>query len=245
MAQAAEPLKVVYGLYAGGFNVVDINGTYTLNDDAYILEMDLKTEGMLGKLAPWAGILKTDGHYKNGQPTPLEHVFANTWRDETKTSVMTFGKSGDLKSYTVEEDGKMEDKMPAADIYADNPVDVLTGLLRAMDQPSCAGTQPIIDGKRRFDMVLKSKGQETIEQSRYTAFNGEVEICDIEIVPVAGKWRDKPRGWMSIQEQAKNQGQLPRLWFGKVRDDLPPIPVRFQIITDYGTMLMHVKEIKG
>lgn len=242
-ASSSEPLKVTYGLYASGFNVVDIKGTYDLSGDTYDLTMDLKTQGMLGSLAPWSGLIKTSGLNKGVDSTPLTHSFASTWRGETETTAFTFDRNGALKSMAITEDGKTETEMPPAEVYKDNPVDMLSALLRAMNNPSCASKQPSFDKKRRFDMVFRSKGTEMLEQSKYSIYNGEAEICEIEIVPVSGKWREKPRGWMSIQNQAKDNGQLPQLWFGKVRDDMPPIPVRFLIKTNYGAMVMHLKSV--
>jgi len=238
---ASEPLKVAYGLYASGFNVVDIEGTYAINDDTYDLTMDLKTRGMLGKFAPWSGVIKSNGMNKGAQSTPLAHSFSSTWRGETEKTSLTFDKSGALKSMVI--DGKTS--MPSADIYKDKPADMLSAMFRAMNNPTCEGKQPAFDKKRRFDMVFKSKGVDVMEQSKYSIFKGEAEICEVEIVSVAGKWREQPRGWMSIQGQAKDNGQLPRLWFGKIRDDMPPIPVRFLIKTNYGAMIMHLKSIGG
>lgn len=244
MAQAQPPLKVTYGLYASGFDVVKIDGTYTMADDKYDLTMDLVTDGLLGKVAPWSGVLKTNGIANGDKSSPLEHSFASTWRGDTETKTFTFGKDGALKSITEEEDGKVETLEPKEEVIKGTPLDTLTALFRSMNQDSCAGVHDVSDGKRRFNMVFKSKGMDTIAKSRYTVFNGKAEKCEVEIVPTAGKWRDKPRGWMSIQEQAKGQGMLPTIWFAKVRDDYPPIPVKFLINTNYGTMIMHVQNIQ-
>lgn len=242
---AAEPLKVTYGLYAGGFNVVDIDGTYTLDDGTYTMDMDLETVGVLGRLAPWSGLIRSKGVNREGQFYPATHSFAGTWRGDTETKRFDFDANGRLASHTEEKsDGRISDKMPPEDVYAGGAVDMLTALFRAMNGKSCEANIPVMDGKRRFDMVFTSKGMDDIKQSKYTIFNGSAEICEIEIIPVAGKWRDKKRGWMSIQDQAKNNGQLPRIWFAKVREDMPPIPVRFQITTDYGSMIMHLIDIK-
>ncbi len=243
---AVEPLKVTYGLYAGGFNVVEIDGTYTVTDTVYDLNMNLKTAGMLGTLAPWAGVLNSDGVNKGAQSTPLNHNFASTWRGDTENTVFVFNKDGTLKSHNrIKSDGEIIDKMPPDDVLVDTPTDMLSAMFRVMNNPTCETTQPALDGKRRFDMAFRSQGKSMVKKSKYSAFEGEAEICEVEIIPVAGKWREKKRGWMSIQEQAKDNGQLPRLWFGKVRDDMPPIPVRFQIKTNYGTMIMHLKDINS
>lgn len=241
---ALEPLKVTYSLYASGFNLVDIDGTYTINDDTYVMDMNLKTVGLLGKLAPWVGELNSNGINAGDKSTPLLHKFASTWRDETETTSFKFNKKGELLSHVKQEDdGKIKDKMPPKEVYKDKPIDMLSAMFRAMNKDSCETIEPVLDGKRRFDMSFISKGKDTLTKSRYSKFSGETEICEVEIIPIAGKWRDKPRGWMSIQNQAKGKGQLPKLWFGKVRDDMPAIPVRFLIKTNYGTMVMHLKSV--
>ena len=239
VASTPKPLKVTYGLYAGGFNVVDIQGTYTITNNTYDLNMDLKTAGMLGKLAPWEGVLNSQG--KNA--SPLEHSFKSVWRGKPEITTFRFNKDGSLKSHVrVEDDGKIVDEMPPAEVLAGNPTDTMTALYMAMSNANgCATTERVMDGKRSFDMAFRSKGQEDLKASKYSVFDGSAEICEVEIIPVAGKWREKPRGWMSIQEQAKGNGQLPRLWFGRVHDDMPPIPVRFFIKTNYGAMVMHLK----
>lgn len=241
----AQPLSVTYGLYASGFNVVEIEGIYDVDDKSYDLRMDLKTAGLLGQVAPWAGVLQTRGVVDGDKAVPSYHSFASTWRDETETSTFEFSKTGDLLVHQkIESDGSVVDKMPPEDVYHGGAVDTLTGLLRAMQgAQGCASTQDVLDGKRRFNMVFRSKGVESIQKSRYTIFDGQAERCEVEIVPTAGKWRDKPRGWMSIQEQAKGNGMLPQIWFGKLRDDLPPIPVKFLIKTNYGTMVMHLQAV--
>lgn len=244
-AFAIEPLRVTYGLYASGFNVLDIVGTYNITDDKYDLSMDLKTQGMLGKLAPWSGSIQSNGINKDVESVPLYHSFSSTWRDETEQTEFKFNQSGQLTSTTISKDGKSDNKMPAKEVYKDKPIDMLSAMFRAMNAASCASKQPAFDKKRRFDMVFRSKGKDVLEKTGYSIFQGEAEICEVEIIPVAGKWREKPRGWMSIQGQAKDKGQLPRIWFGKVRDDIPPIPVRFLIKTNYGAMVMHLKGVQS
>jgi len=246
--QAGSSLNVTYGIYMGGIHVVDIKGIYDITDQDYALEMDLRTRGVLGKLAPWSGQISSTGHYKGDLAVPSSHKFASTWRKETETNSFTFSRDGALEAYKrIEENGKIIDRMPESAVYADGATDMLTALLRVMDKTeddNCGATVPATDGKRRFDMVFRHKGQEIMKANRYSVFSGKALICDIEIVPVAGKWRDKPRGWMSIQDQAKGEGQLPRIWFGEVNDDLPPIPVRFEIKTSFGTLIMHLRGVK-
>ena len=119
-AQAAEPLKVTYSLYASGFNVVEIDGTYTVNENTYDLDMNLKTVGLLGNLAPWRGELNSSGINKGDKSTPLLHKFASTWKGETETSSFKFNKTGALLSHTKQDnDGNIADIMPPKDPVAE------------------------------------------------------------------------------------------------------------------------------
>ena len=92
-------------------------------------------------------------------------------------------------------------------------------------------------------MVFSSKEMSTIRENRYSMYHGPAEICTIEIKPDGGHWREKPRGWMSLQEQAKGQGKLPRLWYADLPESPLPLPTKFIIKTDYGAMVMHLKEL--
>ena len=241
---ATEPLKVTYGLFTGGFNVATVNAIYNITDTHYKIDANLNTAGVLGTLAPWTGVINTSGNTTPSAYLPQTHNFASTWRGDTKTNQFKFDNEGQLVSFNkIENNGTAVDEMPLIDVYQDGAIDILTALLNSMNGSSCATKQDVTDGKRRFNLIFKSKGSEVLKANDYNRFSGKSEICEIEVIPTAGKWREKPRGWMNIQGQAKAKGQLPLMWFGKVNTELPAIPVRMQIKTDYGTMLLHLQSI--
>lgn len=62
--------------------------------------------------------------------------------------------------------------------------------------------------------------------------------------PDQGKWRKKPRGWLSIQEQGRQKGALPTIWLGQMGADKTYIPVKIRVKTDYGTLFMHLTSYK-
>jgi hypothetical protein len=64
-------------------------------------------------------------------------------------------------------------------------------------------------------------------------------------VPDGGKWYQKPRGWLSIQEQGRQKGSLPTVWMAKVNKTGPALPVKIRVVTDYGTLFMHLTKIEG
>lgn len=244
----ADNFTAIYGIYTGGFHVVDLVGDFTMDDNGYTMTMNAKTIGLLGRLAPWAGDLQTTGGYTaDGTPIPYDHNFASTWKGKVETTTFTYDKKGQFQSKTyIDEDGKVEKNQHDTSL-SDNTVDMLTALQRSMlaaRQGDCTMSVPSFDGKRRYNMVFTNTGEGEIRENRYSLYAGKAELCTIEIEPDGGKWRDEPRGWMSLQEQAKGKGQLPRLWYAKVNDMDMPLPVKFMIKTAYGTMVMHLRELK-
>ena len=243
----ADSFTATYGIYTGGFHVVDMTGVFSVADDGYSMTMDAKTIGLLGRLAPWAGALQTTGIYKpDGTPVPQAHSFASTWRGKVETTQFTYDNQGRFakKIYTDERGNTHVNSHDQT--LSDGTIDMLTGLYRSLlaaQQGNCSTDITSFDGKRRYNMAFQSDGEGEIRKNRYSIYAGAAEICTIEIEPDGGKWREKPRGWMSLQEQSKGKGQLPRLWYAQPEGLAIPIPVKFMIKTNYGTMLMHLRGI--
>lgn len=109
----------------------------------------------------------------------------------------------------------------------------------------CEGRDEIFDGDRRYALVFHPAGEVEMKKSDLNVYVGPATECTIEVKPIAGKWHDKPRGWMSIQEQGRAKGTMPTIWLAKMADDAPAVPVRIRVKTDYGTLFMHLTGYKG
>ena len=62
----------------------------------------------------------------------------------------------------------------------------------------------------------------------------------VEVKPIAGRWYEKPRGWLSIQEQGRKLGTMPTVWFAQLKETATVVPVRVRVKTEYGTLFMHM-----
>lgn len=249
LSAKAQDFTATYGIYTGGFHVVDLVATFKGDESSYDMSMSAKTIGLLGRLAPWGGDLETSGFYtQDAQPKPIDHSFASTWKGQVETTIFTYDEQGEFtgKAY-IDEDGNESTDQYDPDLSA-GTIDMLSALhqslLNSRDHGKCDDSIPSFDGKRRYNMVFTSQGEGEIRKNRYSIYQGAAEICSIEIDPDGGLWREKPRGWMSLQGQAKGKGQLPRLWYADIDGYDMPIPVKFMIKTDYGTMLMHLRGLK-
>src|SRR5690606_14417519 len=81
--------------------------------------------------------------------------------------------------------------------------------------------------------------------SDYNLYSGPAKRCTIEVQPAGGKWHDKPRGWFSIQEQGRNKGTMPTIWVASITPDMPAVPVKVMVKTDYGTLFLHLVGYEG
>ena len=237
-----------YDVYAGGIHAVkaklDVNYG---NKDRYDLKLGAQTIGFLEKLVPWRGTFETRG-WKLGKEgdRPELHRSTATWRGEDELKEYSYGRDGSFKGLKVIEAG--EDKSPTdlTDDLVSQSTDVLTGTLEVMkhvqNTGKCEGASEVFDGKRRFEMTFKHEMDEVLNPTDYNVYSGETARCVVEVKPMTGEWHSKPRGWMSIQEQGRQQGSLPTVWFAKVSDDMPAVPVKIRVKTEYGTLFMHLTE---
>lgn len=241
-------LDASYAMYTGGFDVVEIEGHYDFGTH-YNFNLTAFTRGILGKLAPWKGILETSGaRGKSGVYMPSTHSFLNRWRSKVEVTSFSYDRQGRFVAMQrTDEDGRLQTPEVEPELTK-GTVDMLSALGIVLDgfekTGRCTASVPVFDGRRRFNMKFTDAGATVIKPGRYSIFSGDARMCTVEIVPVAGKWHEKPRGWMSIQEQSRAENKLPRLWIGRPAPDAPAIPVRFEVYTRYGTILMHLTGLK-
>ena len=160
-----------------------------------------------------------------------------------------YKKDGTFDKLTITEDG--QDKSPGEieSQLTNQTIDMLAASMNVMAQAKtskkCEGTSEVFDGKRRFKLIFKDVGNETLIKTRYNIFDGNTAKCTVEIEPISGKWHEKPRGWLSIQEQGRQKGSLPTVWFGQVKANGLYVPVKVRVKTDYGTLFMHLKAVEN
>lgn len=233
-----------YDVYAGGVHAVEAKLTMNTDAKKYDVELYAKTRGFLGKVAPWYGTFSTKGIMKNGNYQPLQHQSVATWKDEKEIKTYSYNKDGSFKSYTIDEHDKPLQTPELADEMVQGTTDALSAAMTVftnyLEDGSCNGSSEVFDGKRRFQQIFANEEPELLKTSRYNVYGGDTAVCTVEVIPVAGKWHEKPRGWMSIQEQGRDRGMMPTVWLTSLNETGPAIPVKIRVKTAYGTLFMHL-----
>lgn len=242
--------KMVYEVYAGGIHAVQGNMDMNLTNNRYDITFSAKTRGFLGKLAPWFGTFESHGWVlNNADYRPELHKSSATWRDEEEIKEYKYTKDRKFNGLWITEHEKPTKKKEIEDELTQGTSDVMTAALLAMrgvaDGKGCDSTTEVFDGKRRFKLKFNHVEDVELESSKYNIYEGPAVKCTVEVVPVAGGWHEKPRGWLSIQEQGRERGTMPTVWFGKISKDGPAVPIKVLVKTAYGALFMHLAEYQS
>lgn len=244
---ASSIQSMTYEVYAGGINAVTANLDVSFEaNKRYSFKFSAKTQGFLGKLAPWEGSFETEGWaLEDGSTRPEMHKSVSVWRSESEVKEYNYRRDGSFEGLVITEEGKVETKEIDSEL-TQQTTDALTATLEIMKQVAaggtCEGTSEIFDGKRRYALSFSYDSEEILKPTRYNAYEGNTVRCTVEVKPVAGNWHKKPRGWMSIQEQGRLKGDLPTVWFASISEGAPAIPVKVRVKTDFGTLFMHLTQ---
>ena len=244
-----EMQTMYYDVYAGGIHAVKakLDVSYD-NKDKDNLKLGAQTIGFLERLVPWRGTFETTGWRGKTADADLPEVHRSvaTWRGEEDLTEYQYGKDGSFKSLRIIEASKDKSPENIDPELVKGTTDVLTATLEVMqhiqNDGKCEGTSKIFDGKRAFNLVFKHEMDEVLIPTDYNVYDGPTSRCQVEVVPAGGEWHVKPRGWMSIQEQGRQKGSLPTVWFARVSDEMPAVPVKIRVKTEYGTLFMHLTE---
>lgn len=239
--------KMHYNVYAGGIHALEANlDINTTQKDRFSIELFAKTYGLLGKLAPWFGTFETHGWFNKqaSSARPELHQSTTTWKKELEVKKYKYNKDGTFKEYTLQDDEKDGSPQPVDKELTDQSTDILSAMLEEMLQiaagQECQGASEIFDGKRRYKLIFNHKGIVDLKKSKYNVFEGKATECTIKIEPKGGKWHAKPRGWFAIQEQGREAGSMPTVWFGQVDKNETAVPVKVRAKTSYGTFFLHL-----
>lgn len=244
-AQDKTAQVMTYEVYAGGINAVRAELNVIKDPKNYSLTLAARTKGFLARLAPWEGTFETRGWRLQDGEKPELHKSTAIWRSEEDYKEYYYGQDGSFKKLVVFEPGMDGPKTESIDDeLTQGTTDALTATLQVMktvaETGSCESRDEVFDGKRRFALVFRHAAEEMLESTRYNVFKGKAARCEVEVVPVAGEWHKKPRGWMSIQEQGREKGSLPTVWMANIDEHGPAVPVKIRVRTDFGVLFMHL-----
>lgn len=230
-APLSEPLKLSYDAYAGPFYVMSATVELVLEDGRYRIVTNGKTEGFAAWMFSWTNQTVSEGTRENGMLTPSRHRVESHWGDKDRRVRLRY----EDKRPVVEEllpgsDGGRRDSVPEKLVA--NTIDPLTmtaSLVLGMAKGgACQGDFRVFDGRRRYDLAVIHGVTDDLEEESSSIYSGEAQSCSLRLNRIAGFWKKETKIAQPLQ--------LPTLWMGRPGDNGPPVPVKFEAYSSYGTL---------
>ncbi|WP_247875762.1 DUF3108 domain-containing protein [Azospirillum sp. TSH100] len=242
LVAAAEPVKVTYRVFVGGVTALDVDATLDVAGDHYRVAVSAVTGGTIGRLFNWRSDSQSDGNVHGDDLRPTSHRQTSLLRGEPRNVTLTYGPQGDV-STSVTPPPETDDREPVPPALQRDTLDPLTAVLDLLfavgASQSCDRSLPVFDGRRRYDMVFSEVGRRIVDPSRYSIFSGVAQQCRVTYKPVAGYARSSSGGrfW-----QRNNPADRPpvNLWLAPVAAGYPPLPVRLETDSDFGSVVVHL-----
>ena len=177
----------------------------------------------------------------DGRIEPRRYVAETDWQSNRRTVHLGFADGGryDLQQRPPPEpdpdiEGGLPEMLPHGIV---DPLSLAVAAGRALQQNGrCDQTVPVFDGRRRFDVIVKHVDEATLPPSSYSVYQGPAVRCSFRMERISGfrkSWRARGR-WDA------DSSAPPTIWVASIRQDLPPVPVRYDGTIALGNIVVHL-----
>lgn len=235
----AEPVSADYQVYFGGLHVLNAEAKLERGGGSYRLVAAAETQGLVGWLNPWKGTTESRGLLTAGKVIPRHHLNWGTDDDSdsgARLVQLSYDAAGDIIETVVQPEQDWEDRHPLppdAGKGTLDPLSVIAGLGELLQNGGrCEGRFAVFDGRKRYDLIVTDAGERMLEPSSYSIYAGPARVCRLDYEMLGGHRMEKNKYVETARERL--------VWVARPDADAPPIPVRLEIKTAYGTLMGHL-----
>ena len=237
---SARMVDLTYDVYLGGLHIFTFDVDMTLQPDRYRVTAEGGTQGMIGWLYGWQTKAAAEGLDRNGRIEPQRYDVESNWQGNPRTVRLGFAEQGryDLQQTPPPEpdpdvEGGLPDSLPKGTV---DPLSLAIAASRALEESGrCDQTVPVFDGRRRYDLTLTHIDAATLPPSEYSVYHGPAVRCSFSMKRISG-FR---KSWSS-KRQPDDKSSPPTIWLAPIREDLPPVPVRYDGAIALGNIVIHL-----
>jgi hypothetical protein len=190
-AQAAGPDRYTFGYLVQFVGMFDLKmeGSIELTPDRYVINMDLRTEGLADSLTRYRMTARSEGTHASPITAVAHESKVSSRFIDPRTAQVRWDASGIAHAEMVPPP-KKDGRAPVLPEMTRGAIDPLSALLAAILRPSaaeaCGAPIPVFDGRRRYDLYPKPTGMAKIEPRTAGAFAGEALHCVLYVDRIAG-----------------------------------------------------------
>jgi len=236
-----ERTELGYDVYFGGQLIAKADATVDWSATEYRIGGKIQTVGFTNWLTEYRGDTESRGVLDGSGFTPVSHRNFGSFRGrERLTEVRYDAQKG--TEFTVEPEPDWSELTPLPDNPGQGTLDPLSTVIALAfsmkDGAECRGSYPIFDGRRRYDVVVEPAASRALEGGTYGIFTGEAATCTVADFRRLGGFRLEASKYAETARRRE-------AYVAKLGPEGLPVPVRIEVHTDYGALVVHLTRYKG
>lgn len=236
-----EHTELGYDVYFGGQLIAKADATVDWSDSDYRIGGTVQTVGFVNWLTEYRGDTESRGMLKEGSFVPVSHRNFGSFRGRERLTEVRYDTQQGT-DFTVEPEPDWSELTPLPENPGQDTLDPLSTVIAVAfsmkDGAECQGSYPIFDGRRRYDVTVEQTSTRDLEGGTYGIFTGQAATCAVTDFNRLGGFRLE--GSKYTETMRRREAYVARLG----ADGLP-VPVRIEVHTDYGALIVHLTRYKG
>ena len=173
-AAAQAPVHVTYSGYTHGFNVVDLDATLSLTPGHYKMELNYTLVGVLGTVLHGDGKTVVTGRFEGLHAAPDDLFSTGHFRGEPRaTQIAWHGGNPSIVQLTPPVESERDPVPPALQANTIDTLSAMAGLIHQVAETGkCEEHGRTFDGRRLSEVTAHTVGQEALEQTGRSVFQG-------------------------------------------------------------------------
>jgi hypothetical protein len=225
---AAQPAatKLDYAAYSNGVNVLDLQASMALSPSFYRVQVSYHLTGLVGAIVHADSQTTVDGRFQGDRTEPRELFSSGHMRGQPRVTQIDWQNGNPVIMQMVPPVETERDPVPAEDqAHTIDSLSAMAALLRRVAATGrCEGAANTFDGRRLSEIEAHTVGEETLEKSDRSIFQGTALRCDFQGRQLAGFFRDH-------DPDVVRRPQHGSAWFARLAPGDAPVPVRITFET--------------
>lgn len=219
--------RLTYTIHLYGLPLLDATAWLHQQTGCYALRAEAAAPGPLRSILPWRAEAEATGVFASGQVLARTYRALNVWRGRERGTWLDFLTNGTVRvTYLPPSSAGDHEPIPAA--LLDGVSDPLGGVFRVLAGLAvgdrCDRIVPVYDGRRRFDLIFRSRPPHPEPRHWWQDSAPPVPVCELGFRTLAGNRRsgERSRFWQT----SGDGGDRPplRLYMTPLPGGGPPVP---------------------
>jgi len=236
-------VKLRYDIFVGGVYASGADFTIALAPSSYDVAIRFAIDGWASRLVEGSMSAYSRGNLIEKGVQPVEAGSASKWNRKERLITLRYSADGGVElAKAVPPVGDGGKGVP--DEHRRNTFDLSSAILALVKGfekgGNCNGTQPVFDGRKRYDLVVEDLGADTLDRNRYSMFHGPAHACKVSWERITRFDPDEASEYQRQTGESPDSSRELTAWLAPLSKELPPVPVRLAMPLPIGGARVHL-----